>query len=171
MIDNLTQHFDYVNLEQSEKLYKNNYNRNSQHIHNRTDVHDLTNIMLQDESVAKTKQLLSSIAVPSCHYAIDQMKDIMSATGDSVANESSTCVGGEETTSTSNRASESFTRCIDTPDQPIPKSDLVTTNGNFDQEKGEVASPDEDDHDSDGYDTCENGTRNCLDTCYYCGVI
>lgn len=151
MTDKLTHEENYdckdelqIILEQSEKLCENNNNRNLQkHIRNRTEVHDLTYRKLQDEDVAEAKQLPSSIAVRNCHYANDQVIDIMSVEiGERTVDELSTCVDSDETLLYRTEQGENITH-IDVPDQPSPKSDLVTTNGKFDQVKVNSESGDE----------------------------
>lgn len=177
-----------VTLEQRKLCKKINNCITQQHIANRTDVHDLTNLELQDEIVVTANQLLSSIAGLSdlcANYYIDY---IMSILGDSTVNESFICINGEEATLINVKASESFTH-LNVPDQPMSENDLVYmfvtdqyNKDNVDEKdtisstQSEVASPKEDEglntpNDTNGNDTCENGSKNCLSTCYYCMVI
>lgn len=124
--------FEQINLEQYEKLNEeNNMNNLPKQPYNDTDDQVLTN-MLRSENVVNINQLLSSFAVS--RYANDRMIDIMSIEmAKCTVDHSSTCVDGEETFQPDCIVEcESFSD-IDVPDQPSPKSDLVTTQGKHDQ--------------------------------------
>jgi len=136
-IPNIEQYFDkyeLINLERYEKLYEeNNMNNSQQQIYSDTDDHVLTN-MLQGENVVDINQLLSSLAVSNYPFANDCMIDIMSIEkAKCTVYHSPIRIGGEDTPQHDClEVSESFSD-IDVPDQPSPKSDLVTTLGKDDQ--------------------------------------